>query len=175
MKKNCISSDLVIKSSKPNNTIISGYASVFGVIDSQNDVVTKGAFASALSEKVKLLWQHDASKPIGVIKSLQEDEYGLRFEAEINNKVEVGREASELIKQKAVGGLSIGFSINSSHYDENGVHIIEDIDLSEISVVTFPANNQAEINYVKNQTSGDDISDLALEELSDLVKKLKEY
>lgn len=81
-------------------------------------MIVKGAFKSIEARNVKLLWQHDASKPIGLIKSLSEDEYGLKFEAEINNNIETGREASELIKQKAICGLSIGFSINSSSYNE---------------------------------------------------------
>ncbi|CAN0603814.1 unnamed protein product, partial [Ectocarpus sp. 12 AP-2014] len=124
-----------------------GFASVFGILDSQNDVVVKGAFKSIEVRNVKLLWQHDASKPIGLIKSLSEDEYGLKFEAEINNNIEAGREASELIKQKAICGLSIGFSINSSSYNEKGMRVISDLNLAEISVVTFPANHQAEIIY----------------------------
>ena len=169
MEKGCFCSDLIIKSLKPANTVIAGYASVFGVLDSQNDVIVKGAFKSIETDNVKLLWQHDASMPIGVIKSLSEDEYGLKFEAEINNKVEAGREASELIKQKAICGLSIGFSINSSNYNEKGMRVISDLNLAEISVVTFPANNQAEITYVKNRGNE------SLDELSNLVKQLNEY
>lgn len=175
MEKGCFCSDLIIKSSKPSNTVISGYASVFGILDSQNDVIIKGAFKSVESHNVKLLWQHDPNRPIGVIKSLCEDEYGLKFEAEINNKIEAGREASELIKQKAICGLSIGFSINSSSYNEKGMRVINDVNLAEISVVTFPANNQAEITYVKNQSSSKYRNNTSLDELSNLVKKLKEY
>ena len=89
MEKGCFCPDLIIKSTKPDNTVISGYASVFGVVDSQNDVIVKGAFKSVESRSVKLLWQHDPLRPIGVIKSLCKDEYGLKFEAEINNKIEV--------------------------------------------------------------------------------------
>lgn len=169
MERGRFCSDLIIKSTRPGNTIISGYASVFGILDSQNDVIVKGAFDSVESDKVRLLWQHDANKPIGVIKSLSEDEYGLKFEAEINNNIEAGREASELIKQKAICGLSIGFSINSSSYHEKGMRVIDDVNLAEISVVTFPANNQAEITYIKNMNNSN------LDELSNLVKKLKEY
>lgn len=169
MEKGCFCSDLIIKSVKPSNTVIAGYASVFGVIDSQNDVIVKGAFKSIEARDVRLLWQHDAGKPIGVIKSLSEDEYGLKFEAEINNKIEAGREASELIKQKAICGLSIGFSINSSSYNEKGMRVISDVNLAEISVVTFPANSQAEITYVKSRNNS------SLDELSNLVKQLKEY
>ena len=175
LEKGWFCSDLIIKSSKPSNTIISGYASVFGVVDSQNDVIVKGAFASAESDKVRLLWQHESSQPIGVIKLLEEDEYGLKFEAEINNKIEVGREASELIKQKAICGLSIGFSINSSDYNEKGMRVIDDLSLAEISVVTFPANDQAEIMHVKNKLFSTEDNESDLDKLSKLIKRLKEY
>ena len=169
MEKGCFCSDLIIKSLKYDNTVIAGYASVFGVLDSQNDVIVKGAFKSIEARNVKLLWQHDVTTPIGVIKSLSEDEYGLKIEAEINNKVGSGREASQLIKQKAICGLSIGFTINSSSYNEQGMRVISDVNLAEVSVVTFPANNQAEITYVKNRGNG------SLDELLNLVKQLKEY
>ena len=175
MKKGCFCPDLIIKSSKPSNTVISGYASVFGILDSQNDVIVKGAFKLAESDNVKLLWQPDPGRPIGVIKSLCEDEYGLKFEAEINNRIEVRREASELIKQKAICGLSIGFSINSSSYNDKGMGVIDDVNLAEISVVTFPANNEAEITHVKNKSLSECDNNSTLDELSNLVKKLKEY
>lgn len=151
MNKQCGASEFLVKSHKGRNSFIYGYASVFNIIDSQNDVLVKGAFRQAKCSEVKLLWQHNIEKPIGVVQFLQEDTYGLKFEAEINVKTETGREAAELIKQKAVGGLSIGFSVNSSHYDANGVQIIDDVDLAEISVVTFPANKSAAIRRVKSK------------------------
>lgn len=56
---------------------------------------------------------------------------------------------SELIKQKAVNGLSIGFAIKSSDYNSKGMRVIDDVELMEISVVTFPANAMAEISQIK--------------------------
>ena len=47
-----------------------GYASVFGVVDNQRDVVQAGAFKTSLksrSQPVQLLWQHQWAEPIGVI------------------------------------------------------------------------------------------------------------
>ena len=80
MNKGCFSPDLVIKSSKSDVTVISGYASVFGIVDSHNDIVMKGAFKSVKVDNVKLLWQHDIYKPIGAVTFLSEDQYGLKFE-----------------------------------------------------------------------------------------------
>lgn len=176
LEKGWVSSDFVVKSKKKDNTVISGYASVFGIIDKHNDVVKKGAFKNSESHKVKLLWQHDSTKPIGVINFLKEDEYGLLLEAEINNNTVAGAEASELIKQKAVAGLSIGFSINSSDYNKEGSRVINDVELQEISIVTFPANQHAEIQHVKELSIVDDLlGQKKLNELSKLVKQIEKY
>jgi len=170
LEQGWISSDFIVKSSTKNNTIIIGYASVFGVTDTHNDVVLKGAFRSVQTGDVRLLWQHDATKPIGVVRFLEEDEYGLKLEAEINNKTIAGAEASELIKQGAVCGLSIGFAIKSSDYNKSGARVIDEVDLKEISVVTFPANSGAEILQVKNQTQQNQLDELAM-----LIHQLTNY
>ena len=103
-----ICEDFLIKSDQIKNTTISGYASVYDVIDSQNDIISKGAFGEVLAENIRFLWQHDRNKPIGIIKKIYEDHIGLRIEAEINNNIICGREASELLIQKALDGLSVG-------------------------------------------------------------------
>lgn len=169
MQKGWISPEFLIKSSKAENTVIIGYASVFEVTDNQNDIIAKGAFKNSKSHNVRLLWQHDVSKPIGVIKCLEEDEYGLKMEAEINNKTLLGFEAIALIKQKAVSGLSIGFTIKSSDYNSQGLRVIYEAELMEISIVTFPANSMAGISQIKQQK----FHSTSLEELACLVKRLE--
>lgn len=176
MEKGWVSSDFIVKSTKKDNTVISGYASVFGVRDSHNDIIKKGAFQSAAAQKTKLLWQHDVEKPIGVVKFLKEDEYGLLIEAEINNNTIAGSEAAALIKQQAVSGLSIGFAIKSSDYNQEGSRVIDDIELREVSIVTFPANEHAEIRCVK-KIDFEEESDKhkKLVELATLIKQLEGY
>ena len=169
MQNGWISPEFFIKSSKSDNTVIIGYASVFEVTDNQNDIISKGAFKNSESHNVKLLWQHDVTKPIGVIKYLAEDDYGLKIEAEINNKTLLGAEASALIKQKAVSGLSIGFTIRSSDYNLQGLRVIDEVELMEISIVTFPANSMAGISQIKQQT----MDSTSLDELEHLVRQLE--
>lgn len=169
MQNGLISPEFFIKSSKSDNTVIIGYASVFEVTDNQNDIISKGAFKNSESHNVKLLWQHDVTKPIGVIKYLAEDDYGLKIEAEINNKTLLGAEASALIKQKDVSGLSIGFTIRSSDYNLQGLRVIDEVELMEISIVTFPANNMAGISQIKQQT----MDSTWLDELEHLVRQLE--
>ena len=170
MERGNIYKDFSVKSDNLQNTIISGYASVFNVIDSQNDLVEKGAFKTIVPDNIKLLWQHDSLKPIGVIKSIYEDNYGLKIEAEINNKITYGKEATELVKQKAVDGLSIGFCINDFEYNNQGIRLLKKIDLMEVSIVTFPSNRSASITNVKALSNV--LFDRSLERLSLLVQKL---
>jgi HK97 family phage prohead protease len=56
--------------------IVTGFASVFGVLDSYDDIVHPGAFAKTLVEqngRIKHLWQHDYwAPPTAVIRELRE-------------------------------------------------------------------------------------------------------
>ena len=165
--------NFIVKSANNNEAIVSGYASVFNSPDQDNDIITKGTFTSGLDRQVKFLWQHDAKKPIGVIISLCEDEIGLKVEAQINSKIETGKEAIELIRQGAVNGLSIGFNILSSEYNELGQRIITEAELIEISIVTFPANKQAQIHYIDNDGELKKQEKSEYLKLKDVLKKLE--
>ena len=170
MEKGNISKNFSMKSVGAENTIISGYASVFNIVDSQNDIVQKGAFEDTQPENIKLLWQHNTLKPIGIIKSLYEDDYGLKIEAEINNRILLGKETTELVRQKAIDGLSIGFCAKDFEYDNQGVRLLKKVDLMEISVVTFPANRNAGIINVKKLTEHP--INRSLERIEKLLEKL---
>ncbi len=163
-------SNFLLKSDHFDNMVIHGYASVFNVVDSQNDLIEKGAFENISPNNTKLLWQHDSVKPIGVIKVMYEDSYGLRIEAEINNKTVCGKEASELVKQGAVDGLSIGFCIKDFKYNNQGIRLIKKIDLMEVSIVTFPSNRSASITNFKAQNTM--LFEQSLDKLFLLVQKL---
>lgn len=145
-----INQKLVIKS-EGGGFIISGYASVYDIADQDNDIIVKGAFTNLENKNVKLLWQHNHEKPLGVIQTIFEDNYGLKVEATINSKIESGFEAIELIKQGAVNALSVGFNIISSYFNEGGQRVITEVDLIEVSIVTFPANTEAQINYIQSE------------------------
>jgi HK97 family phage prohead protease len=131
-----------------------GYASVFDVIDNQKDVMMKGAFASTLKKGaggIKLLWQHQQDEPIGVFEKVFEDKVGLYVEGRLLLDVQKAREAHALLKAGAVSGLSIGYSpVRYKINAETGVRILAEVDLFEISLVTFPANNAATVTVVKS-------------------------
>lgn len=170
MERGNISENFLIKAVGLENTIISGYASVFNIVDSQNDIVQKGVFEDTKPENIKLLWQHDTLKPIGIIKSLYEDDYRLKIQAEINNRILLGKETTELVRQKAIDGLSIGFCAKDFEYDNQGVRLLKKVDLMEISVVTFPANRNAGIINVKKLTEHP--INRSLERIEKLLEKL---
>jgi HK97 family phage prohead protease len=170
LERGNISENFLIKAVGLENTIISGYASVFNIVDSQNDIVQKGAFEDTKPENIKLLWQHDTLKPIGIIKSLYEDDYGLKIQAEINNRILLGKETTELVRQKVIDGLSIGFCAKDFEYDNQGVRLLKKVDLMEISVVTFPANRNAGIINVKKLTEHP--INRSLERIEKLLEKL---
>ena len=131
---------------------IKGYASVFNVTDGHRDQVARGAFQKTLrawrlmSGAPKMLWQHSQREPIGVWKIFVEDDRGLYVEGQLLLSVRQGREAYELIKHGALEGLSIGYRVVQSVHDPlRKVRVLKDIDLLEISLVTFPSNTLARV------------------------------
>jgi len=132
--------------------LFSGYGSVFGVLDSYKEVVAPGAFAESLQCRMPaLLWQHRAGEPIGVYTAVREDAVGLYVEGKLALKTARGAEAYELLKMRALSGLSIGFVTREDSYDKvTGVRTLKKVDLWEVSLVTFPANDAARIAAVKS-------------------------
>lgn len=145
--------------------VFEGYASVFGITDSVNDKIAPGAFAASLEEYKRrgslppLLWQHDARQPIGIWREMHEDGHGLFVRGELFvNDISQAHEAGKLLREKAVTGLSIGYRVRESRRDEKtGVRVLTDIELIEISIVTFPANDRARITAVKTAFAGGDL------------------
>jgi len=146
-----ISNDVNYKMEGDKMTV-SGYASVFGNVDSYGDIVVKGAFAKTISEnrerKVKFLWQHKMDTPIGVITRLEEDEKGLLFEAEFAD-IQQAIEARNLLKIGAIDGVSFGYSVIQSEVDGENL-LLKEIRLYEISIVTNEANSKAKVTDVKS-------------------------
>lgn len=136
---------------------VEGYGSVFGVRDNYDDVIAKGAFIQSLKDHKAagtmpaMLWQHDADKPIGVWTEMVEDEKGLRIKGQLALETVKGKEAHALLKMGAINGLSIGFMSKQWAYDrETEVRTLTEIDLWEVSLVTFPANEKARVTNVKS-------------------------
>lgn len=144
-----------------------GYGSVFGELDSYRDIVLPGAFKKTIEKHqqkgraVKMLWQHRTTEPIGVYREIREDDHGLFVRGEINMKVSRGVECYHLMKQGALDGLSIGYSTVESDYDaKKSINYLKELDLWEISPVTFPAGDSARVVDVKSIATMETLSDV---------------
>lgn len=148
---------LNIKSVKDSGEF-SGYGSIFGNTDSYGDVVNKGAFDASLKSWSKksrlpaLLWQHQMDEPIGIYTRMEEDEKGLYVEGKLLiNEDPLAKRAHAHLKAGSLSGMSIGFVTTDEDYDvDTGINNIKAVNLWEVSLVTFPANDDARISAVKS-------------------------
>lgn len=138
--------------------IFEGYAAVFGNTDAWNDIILPGAFKATLKDhKSKktmpaLLWQHDGTCPLGTWESLQEDDHGLHVKGRLlKEDIQLAREAYALLKAGALSGMSIGYYARDYSIDQKtDIRTLKKIDLVEASLVTFPANELAQVTGVKS-------------------------
>jgi HK97 family phage prohead protease len=147
-----------------------GYGSVFNTIDSYGDTIAKGAFKATLREwktskrLPKLLLQHggggmfsqnaDDMVPIGKWEEMREDDHGLFMRGRL---FDVGTDRVKAtyaaMKEGELDGLSIGFRTRKSKMDEEtGIRTLTDVQLFEVSLVTFPANDPARVTEVRADT-----------------------
>lgn len=133
-----------------------GYASTFGNVDHVNDVIEKGAYKATIEKfkangsKMPLLYQHNTGDVRGVITYMAEDVKGLHVQGRLL-KTERGQELREMLKEGAIRKMSIGFMPKLYEYDQGGdIRVLKEIDLFEVSMVTFPANEAAVVTNVKS-------------------------
>lgn len=155
-KGDFIFSRLEIKSLEEDGSF-EGYGNTFDLVDYVGDAVAKGAFKRTLKEAKKsgitpkLLWQHDSRQPIGVWKEMEEDDKGLFVKGQLIKEVRQGAEAYALLKAGAIDAMSIGYVPVKWKFDnESGIRTLTDVDLWEISLVTFPANKESRVTGVKS-------------------------
>lgn len=165
-KDDAAGTDLLVKASHGELLVkadgepgeITGYGSLWDKVDSYGEVVVEGAFTKSLKawrrlkRPIPMLWQHQSDKPIGVWTDFEEDGKGLKLAGKLNLETQRGTEAWSDVKMQAVTGLSIGYyEIKADPYDYNNSEprkLIE-LDLREVSPVTFPALREAQIDAVK--------------------------
>ena len=133
-----------------------GYASLFGKTDLGRDRVLPGAFAASLARRgaagVKMLYQHDPATPIGVWQEIREDGRGLFVRGRLTTDVAKAREVLALMRAGALDGLSIGYRTVRGRTDaKTGIRSLIEVDLWEISVVTFPMLPEARVEAVKSR------------------------
>lgn len=142
-----------------------GWASVYGNVDSHNDIVMPGAFDKSIREsggRVVILANHDPAKSIG-LASLHDTPHGLRVRARLELELQDARDAYARLKAGLVSGLSIGYATLRESF-KGSLRQLHEIKLYEVSLVTFPANDEARVDGVK----ADDIAEF------DTFRELKE-
>src|SRR3954451_12307876 len=133
---------------------VEGYASLFGEVDQARDMVMPGAFAHTLKQrglrKIPMLFQHDPAEPVGIWLEIAEDFRGLRARGRLIPDVMRARELLALIRAGAVDGLSIGYRTVRGQIDpKSRVRKLYQVDLWEISIVTFPLLSGARVSAMK--------------------------
>ena len=137
-----------------DNGIFAGYAAVFGGIDSFGDTIMKGAFADSLESQARMplmLYGHASQNVVGKWLKMEEDETGLWVEGELTPNHTLANDVYASLKHGAIDGMSIGFMIPEGGAEEleNGGRRINKIDLAEVSIVGFPADESARVAQVK--------------------------
>jgi HK97 family phage prohead protease len=145
-----------VKAAEGDARSFEGYVSVFGNIDSYGEKVMPGAFANSLARHKRegtmplLLWQHDSDEPIGVWDDLSDDGKGLFGIGHLLTGVQSADEAYIRLKAGAVWGLSIGYrEVDVTPADGGEARLLNELDLIEASIVSFPANRRAAVDTVK--------------------------
>ncbi|WP_386681404.1 HK97 family phage prohead protease [Loktanella sp. R86503] len=150
-----------------DGTEIAGYASLFDQRDQGGDRVVKGAYAASLAQlkakgrSVRMLWQHDPAQPIGVWDEVREDARGLWVKGRILTDVAKGREAAALVAAGAIDGLSIGYRTLRATKDDKGGRLLSELELWEVSLVTFPMLPDARVAAKAEDPGGAALRDLA--------------
>lgn len=152
----------------------SGYAAVFGNVDSGNDIIEKGAFSKTIREdfdRIKILALHnDCWLPVGKPIELREDDKGLYIRGKISDTT-MGRDVQTLLRDGVLNELSIGYDAVVFDYEADGdnrIRRLKELRLWEVSVVTWAMNSYAKIDEVKSLTEA-----LKLEAKSGKISRAK--
>lgn len=156
-----------VKAINDEDGTFEGYGSVFGNVDADGDVIEPGAFTkSLLSHRSHqtlpaMLWMHDPHNPVGRYLEVREDLRGLYVKGQLILESTQGRDAYALLKGGAVNGLSIGYVPKAWEFDKaQKTRTLKEVDLWEVSLVTFPANSLARVMVVKNKIASGEIPTL---------------
>lgn len=154
-----------------------GYGAVFNNVDSYREIVAPGAFADSLKaiqasgDPLPALWQHNSKEPIGGYDLLVEDAHGLKVSGFLlKDHVTRAAEAYALMKRRVIKGMSIGYYVLEDSWNEKDrVRTLTKLDLQEISIVTFPANAEAQIESVKSALANGNLPSLS--EFEDILRE----
>ena len=140
--------------------VFTGYASVFGNVDSYGDIVQPGAFKDSLAawretdRQIPLLWGHDTYALDSIIGSIDpneavEDDHGLLVTGRFDLDTESGRLAYRHVKGRRLSDMSFAYRVLEEAKKPDGNHLLK-LDLREVSIVHTGANPEAGVRAVKS-------------------------
>lgn|SRR5215216_3573945 len=172
--------DYKIYSSETDRTI-KGYLAVWGIRDTHDTIFVKGCFAKSIRErgpeslakqKIAHLWQHEVDNPTGQFTVLREDDYGLYFEAMLDD-VPIGERELRQVRSGTLNQFSVGFNYiwDKIEYDEEqDALIIYEVELMEGSVCTIASNAETYAMRSVDQLEKD--KETLVDETEDFIKSL---
>ena len=167
MKKNLYSPPITFAAERDeaDELLFRGYASTFGNRHLNGFVFEPGAFTESIDSfraDGKVLWAHNWQRPIGTMREVEQDDKGLRVQFRLAGAD--GRSMAELITEKVVDKLSIGFDIGDDRFDKEtrSLHILS-ANVFEVSPVPLPANPQAVIELARLDRLGQMLSEGAVD------------
>ena len=131
-----------------------GLASVYNNTDLGNDIILPGAFKQFKYTRdgmIRILDGHNTRAPIGK-GQLTDSHMGLVMKGQLSMSVARAREVHALMKDHIIDGLSVGFDINPNGAEirDDGVRLLKDLTLWEVSTTPFPMNQEARVSAVKH-------------------------
>lgn len=157
-----------------------GYAAVHSTVDSDGDVIKRGAFKRTLDawrksrRPIPVLYQHNGDEIVGATLEAREDEHGLFVRGRLLiDGVAKAREAYALLKAGVLSGLSIGYRTVRESYDQSAkVRNLEEVKLYEYSLVTWPMHDDARILAVKEDDPDSSSLEARIARLEEMIAKL---
>jgi len=132
--------------------IIKVMPSVFGNLDSDNEMITQGAFKKTIEERgpgspknrIKHLWQHDSWMPIGKPNEMEEVTKGLsvltQFGSDSLSQDKLKQHLDEIITEMSIGFQVINSKKMGTGEDEKEYTKLTELKLWEYSSVTWGSN-----------------------------------
>lgn len=174
MRKNLVLDNVGLKFAKGDTGAFSGYASVFGGMDSYRDTIMPGAYKSVIeriqagsARMPKMFINHKSYElPVGKWLSMEEDDKGLFMFGELTPGMDEAKTVKAAMQHGTIDGLSIGYGLNRDDVEmvekEDGtVRVIKNVsELYEISIVTYPADDAARVDLSSVKSALDQVESI---------------
>jgi len=152
-----------LRSVESETPALEGYAALFDTLSEElwgfRERIAKGAFAKTIkADDIRFLFNHNADHVLGRNRaktlSLNEDDQGLKFRVDLPGTQFAG-DLAESVKRGDIDQCSFGFYVVTDNWKkENGVIVrtLEEVELFDVSLVTYPAYKDTTASVRSAQT-----------------------